>query len=416
MRESLMWAYLVIHLVIFTILLWRIAIVPFFTGPLNILQNRRVLLEQNQVVSLKQAAFLAITLVISTADVFLPKLIAMDAGKDAWIAVILSGVETLSFLTIILYFLKKFPDKNFAMIIKDSFPKVVAMPLLFVFTMFLTQKASLSARELGEVVLNGFLTETPIEIIVMLIIIFTGYAVKKGLQPIARSNDLLLSVGVTTLFFVIFMLLSSADFKNYLPVLENGIKPVIKGSLPSMPWLTDLVLLLCLIFPSIDNKKNVGKYFSMSLLFIIAALELGTLAIAVFGVNITKNQIFPALEMVRVVRITDFLERLEVPLITVWIAGIFIKISFIYYAITDTFKIWLGLKNRLSLVWPIGLIIFGLCIRPFENMAKMLYCIHKILPYYTIVFYIFVILVLAAASFKKLFSSAKRDSRQPVQY
>ena len=156
--------------------------------------------------------------------------------------------------------MKKFPQEDFSLVIKNYFTPFLAVPFFLVWLLFLLEKASVSSRELGEIIVNGFLNQTPLIIIELAAIIVAGYAVKKGLQTIAKANDILLVFGIFVLFFVGTGVFKSVHFEEYLPLLENGIKPVIKGSLSILPWLTDIIISLCIIYPYIDNKEHVGKF------------------------------------------------------------------------------------------------------------------------------------------------------------
>lgn len=404
MSNVFFWLYIIANIIALFVVIWREVLVSLVPKIFTILSLRAYPKEEKKVISQWQANLLAITLVISTADVFLPTFVATDAGKDAWISVLLSGLFMLFVLAIFMLLVKHFPDENFADIIKKYFTPVISIPLFIIWSIFLLMKTFLSIREIVEVLLHAFLSNTPFFVLIVSMLFVSGYAVKKGLQTLAKTNDFLLIIGIAVLFFVISMLFQKADFKEYLPILEDGIKPVLKGVFPIFIWTSDIILLLCVAFPYIENKEKAGRNFAGIVIFLTLALESGTLAIAIFGIRPTQALVFAALEMIRTIEIVHFIERIEGILILVWIGGVFVKIAFLYYAVTENFQIWWGLKNRNILVWPSAFVLLGLCIAPLKDIAKFLNCLHKIIPYYTLSIYGMVLIVFLFALFKKRFS------------
>ncbi|MBO8137243.1 MAG: GerAB/ArcD/ProY family transporter [Desulfotomaculum sp.] len=61
-------------------------------------------------ISARQLMFIIITFIISTADIFLPAIVAQQAGRDSWISVVVANAEAMVVAAVALSLGLRFPQ------------------------------------------------------------------------------------------------------------------------------------------------------------------------------------------------------------------------------------------------------------------------------------------------------------------
>lgn len=351
---------------------------------------------ENARISIFQEAILYLTFVISTIDIFLPYLTVLRAGRDGWISVFISILETLPIAANAIALTLRFPRRT---LIEYSQIALGLWPGRLVGLLFIVYVLSLGAtvvRELEEIMSIAFLTHTPKIVFGTAVILLSIYVVRSGVEVICRVNGILMPLGLFFLFFVGLTVLPRADFARYLPVLENGLKPPVSGSLILLSFLTEGALVLSVV-PFAERPRKVIGSAAIQVPLLGGALLMGTISIAVFGLEETRRVLMPALELARLVEIPG-LPRSDVLILTGWYAGIFIKIAAAHYFLTIFTAQWAGLKSYKPLIMPLGVVMVSLSLLMFDNINDLVQFIGGPLIYFLLTFQFAVPLVILIVS------------------
>lgn len=344
--------------------------------PISILR-----LEKGRITAL-QLAFLIITLVISTADVFAPKFIALEARQDSWIAVIIGTAFSLFSVFLLLSLGLKYPDKTLFQYTCDILGNFLGKIVCFIYLFYFIHIAWTVNRELGEILVTALNPEAPIMIYNTTTVLVAAYAVYMGIEVIARINGITLPIGLAILAFVFVVNLPKVDLGNFLPILYDGIAPPVRGALLIQGWLLEAVLILQLI-PITRDTERIKRNTLLSIVVLGISMELGVFTIAIFG-PLTEQFLFPALEYVRFASLGRFLENLDISIMGVWIIGIFVKVSLFYYiAVVATAQLF-NLKSYKYMIAPVGVLISCLSTVTGESIIDIMHFIHFIFPLYSL--------------------------------
>ncbi|MFZ5353788.1 MAG: GerAB/ArcD/ProY family transporter [Bacillota bacterium] len=331
-------------------------------------------------ISVLQLVFLNITFIISTADVFLPALVAQEAEQDSWLAVILGTLTALTYTVLMLALTMKYPDKTIieysCTILGKPLGKLVG--LLYVYFFFYV--AHVVTRELGEIFVISFIPDSPIAVYSIVTVAVSAYAVYKGLEVIARVNDILLPVGIAVLIFIGVINIPKMNFSYFLPVLYHGLYPVVKGGILIQTWLLEVFIVLQLV-PFVREKQRVKKGIMSSIALLGMNLQIGVFTIAVFG-PLTSNFLLPALIFVKYASIGQYINNLDISILVVWVSGIFIKIVLSYYICVLALSQLFELKSLKPMIIPVGILIICISIAAAPDITTMLHSMHYILPFY----------------------------------
>lgn len=320
-------------------------------------------------ISSRQLALLLFSTVISTITVYPPSLVAGVAGRDAWLAVVLATAYTLLLWWVIAALASRFPGETAVQYARQVLGRWLGSLVGMVFIFFFFVLGFNVARVMGEIMTTAFMPRTPEVVIVAILVVLSAYAVYGGLEVIARVNEILLPVGVAVLLFVGASSLSTVDFANFLPLLEEGLRPVNWGGVLLLSFTGEVVLAL-MLFPFVQDREAVARDGALTIIGLGAAMQIGVLAIGLYTPEVAAKMVFPALEMVRGVSLGKLISHLDVLIMGVWIGGIFIKLAVLYYAAVLGLAQWLGLEDYRPLVAPTGVLLVAFSLLAYRTQGE----------------------------------------------
>ena len=318
-------------------------------------------------ISTKQLVFFLVTTVISTADVFLPSFVALAAKQDSWISIIISFLVSSSIFVFYYKLAMMFKEEILFSYVDKIVGSFLGKVISFLYLLFILHGISLVMRELIEIMVNAFMPHTPPIVFYVVLMVSVMYTVSKGFLAIVKLNELLFPFGMLLLAFVIALDLPKVDMRNFLPILENGIMAPIIGSVLITPFMLETVIIL-FIFPHISQKEKALKGGIISLGILALSMMLGVLAIGIFGAKAAANFQFTALEMVRNIRISDYIQRFDSLVMAMWLMGIYIKIVIFTYLFAKGLAETIKSTDYRFILLPLATLLIPLA----ENVSESL--------------------------------------------
>lgn len=337
-------------------------------------------------ISLFQAIILYISVVLSTIDIFAPHLTAERSGRDGWISVLFTYLMAVPVAATGLALAFRFPRRSLIEYLQMVFGVWPGRVVGFVYLFFFLAVVSTISRELEEIMSIAFFQYTPSVMFSVTAVLLSAYLIYNGAEVIGRINEVIFPLGMIILGLVFLLILPRADFMRYLPVLENGIKVPLRSSFTLLGFLAEGVIMLY-VFPLMvrARPKKIVTGVSFAVSFIILALLAGTIAIPVLGLHSVTRSLMPALEVARHIEIPG-LPRPDILIMTGWYAGIFIKISVIYYVLVVLTAQLLGMSSYKPLVLPYGVIIVSLSSLMFASTQELAHSIGGSITYFLLTF------------------------------
>jgi spore germination protein KB len=239
-----------------------------------------------------------------------PGILLKTGQRDAWMSV--AGGIILDILLAIAYSYlgMRFPKENFVQYsssILGRTGKVVGLAFPFFFLL----SSILIIRSFSMVIHTAFLPKTPLPVIAVSTILVVAYAVRKGIEVIARVAEVLGPIYLISAIFISFLLVPSAEIDRILPIMENGILPVVRGSFFIVTYYG--ICIMMAMFIPISNKPEYGFLSKVSAVtmggFMVGFVVL--FSTMLFGYKQAVNKLSPSLSLLRVTSISHFFERFE---------------------------------------------------------------------------------------------------------
>lgn len=211
------------------------------------------------------------------------------------------------------------------------------------------------------------LPETPIEILSILVTLTLLYIAAAGLQAIARVTVIQFITLTAMILSLPILLLNEIEFPNLVPILTPGtFSNLSKSTFLMFPWIGEIFIFF-LVLENITYKKHIkiafikGVSHGSLLLFVLIFLN-----ISVLGAGIVENITYPNILTIQQINVTDFLDRLDLAIVIVWMPCMLSKMALSLYCIqriTNNLKLF---QTNLHLT-PVGLLLGILVVVLFEN-------------------------------------------------
>lgn len=317
-------------------------------------------MNQNQErVSSTQIFFMIILFEIGSTPLFM---LGSKAKQDSWMAMSLGALAGFILLLLFLWIQSRSPRKNWMVILQQGFGRIAGIILGLLYCLYFSYESMRNVRDLGELGKLVILPNTPMFLTMLIFISMGAYAIYKGVNVMFYLAEVLLPFMMVLYAFLIAMLLvlGNVDFTKLMPVLEQGIMPVVQVALPdivSFPFGQMLVFLM--IWPlwnqnGVPVKTTLLGYISVSLFLIF----MNILNMAILGPAIATTSQLPFLKSARTISHFIFIERLDLFVTILLFHGLLMKMTLFFFCAVHGVA---QLTQRSPRIWviPIGLIIYG---------------------------------------------------------
>lgn len=325
------------------------------------------------------------------------------AGSDLWLAILLAIIVAIPLYLIYARLLSLYPGKDLFDIVEIVFGKVFGKAIALVFVLYTFNLGVLVLRDQGEFLITVSLPETPMLVPMIMIMILCVMAVKAGIETLGRWSKLFVILNGPIPTITILMLIPLMDFNNIQPVLFNGVKPLLKGTLETLVFPFGDTVVFIMIFFALKSRKSSYNVLIKGLLFggiLIAGVSLAE--VLVLGQDLYLANYYPNHTVAGKVSIGEILQRLEVVAIVATITSYFLKISVCLFAVTNGAAKILGLKDYRLIAVPVALLMCNFAYFAFDSIMAKYNWTSQVGPYYFLPFQVFLpIAVLIAAEIKK---------------
>ncbi|WP_028782359.1 GerAB/ArcD/ProY family transporter [Thalassobacillus devorans] len=305
-------------------------------------------------ISASQLGCMMYPVVIATGIVIIPSITAKYAGQDMWLSPILASLMGILVIVVAIKLHKLYPGQTIMEYSVSIIGKVPGKLLGFIYLYFYLLMNAGGTRIYADFVTGAFFSETPLFVILATIMLVSSFAVRGGIEVVGRSAEMVVPVYALVLTILCLLLIPDLNPKNILPIMPDGLMPSIKGAYTPQSWFAEFFVIAFLL-PYVKDVQKAGKWGMISWIFVVMGFMATNLSLLfLFGGELTDRFNYPLLDAVRYISIAEFLQHLESLVMAIWVAGTFIKLAVVHYALVIGTAQWLNLSNYKPLVFPLG--------------------------------------------------------------
>lgn len=262
------------------------------------------------------------------------------AKLDSYLCPIIGGLIGILFLIFYFKMINIDPNKNIVENIKTTFGSILGNIINIILGIFIFSLATLLYYDIINFIGSEYLFNTPSLAIAISVIVPIIYLLNKGLLVIGKTSSILFFLSIVFYLLSVLGLTFQGKMTNLLPFLENGVMPVVHGTLSYIAY-SILPIFLLTIIPKkdINIKKGYEKRIIIFYL-IVTIINFSVLfnVISVLGIDLASLYQYPDYHVLRRISIGGFIERIESLLAVQWIFCTFIMLVICFYYINQTLK------------------------------------------------------------------------------
>jgi spore germination protein KB len=311
--------------------------------------------------------------------------LAIEAKQDAWLAILigLAGGCCLFWVYHVLY--SYYPDIPLTEYVQKILGSFLGKILAFFYVLYFMYISARVLRDFGELLITAFYPATPLFVMNALMIIVVVYTVRKGIEVLARTGELLFAIMVLLgiIGLILIIIADIIHISNLQPVLEEGLKPVIKTAFTTLYFPFGEIIVFTMILPFLKTTKKAKKTgllaigLSGMLLALIMAVN-----ISVLGVSLVARSPFPLLSTIQTIEVAGFLERMDVTFMLSSVLGGFFKIGLFFYASVEGTANLFKIKESSQLAYPMGVVVLLLSITIASSFSEHIHEGLQVVPLY----------------------------------
>ncbi|SIS03836.1 spore germination protein (amino acid permease) [Peribacillus simplex] len=282
------------------------------------------------------------------------RIIIEDAGYDAWISVIITGLS-VHLLMWMIFKMFKSPTNDVISVHQFCFGNFIGNILSILLAAYFLLLAITVFRTYIDIIQVWVFPLLPTWELGLVLGFIIYYLVSGGfrvLTGISFLGVILPSILIFTLFFP----LQYAKFSNLLPVMNHSVIDLLYSSKSSTIIFLGFETLL-IYFPFIKNPRKSEKWAHLALVYTTLLYTLVTLVSFVyFSEGQLKHTLWPTLVMTKIIEL-PFLERFEYIFIFTWLLVIIPTVCIPIWCSTRILKKISKVKPKISLIVIMVLIL-----------------------------------------------------------
>ncbi|MGC5328082.1 GerAB/ArcD/ProY family transporter [Brevibacillus sp. SYSU BS000544] len=291
--------------------------------------------------------------ILATGILIVPSITAAHAKNDLWLSPIWGSIVGFISVYIICYLGLLFPKQSIIQYSQQIIGKFPGQILGFLYLFFILHINGVIVREYAEFTVGVILPMTPINVVMGAQLLVCSFAVRGGVEVLGRIALVFFPAFMFLFLLVHILLLPDLKPEFLFPVLENGVKPSIMGSIIPAGWFSE-VFLIAFLIPFVTDTKRCGKLGGIFICLVMGAMVISNLVILFLFGNTVSTLVYPFMRAASYVSLADFFENLEAVVMTFWIGGLFVKISVFYYANVIGAAQLFQLSDYRPIILPIG--------------------------------------------------------------
>lgn len=325
------------------------------------------------------------------------------ANQDVWITEIIALVYVAILCAPLLFLSRQFAGLTPIEYLPRITGKLVGKILGFSYVVFFLFFALLDLSLFDNILKPINFTETPDFAITFLALATCAYAVYNGLECIARSSEIFTPLILTIIVLYAILQIPDMHFNVFLPILADSTFTGINFQAFITAARMNEIILLAMLVPSINIKKNATMVFLWTAIIItVFSLIIIVPTLAGLGLELSKKTFDPYYLFIKQINIYDFITRIEFLIVAAWNIGMFIRISLLIYLATISLVQIFDFKHRKILIIPLVMVIFITALSTDILKSAIVFTIIKYyVPYINLIFMVGIPAVLLIIFFLK---------------
>lgn len=282
----------------------------------------------NGKVSARQVAIILLIEMVNIGFLVLPAIAATYAGRSGYMLPLLAIPIGFIYLWVIIGLMERFQGATLNEISEQLLGRTLTAFLIILFAVKLTFGAAIELRLFSEVINQVMLPRTPLEIVILVMLLSAGYLSKSGVEAVVRMGEIMAYFIFIPLFLILLSIGLRTDYSQVLPLTETVPVALWEGAGVTSLYFMPLEILLVMV--GLMRKPEKAFKAGGTAIVIAGLLEsiIVLFTLCTIGIDETKQQMWPVVIAMKTVGAYGAtLEKQEVLMLVLWVFTIFMYIS-----------------------------------------------------------------------------------------
>lgn len=310
------------------------------------------------------------------------------AEQYAYLAILLSIIPGAMLIHIYSYIIRK-SNQPFPGVLEFVLGKIAGKIIGFTYILVFLFGTAFTLSYFVYLISSSIVPDTPLSVYIGAMLLTGYYALKTGLQNIARVAEVLFIAALPVgLLLIVAGLLQNPTVSNILPLLPSNYRALGTASFHSFFVVGDMIAILVLAYYAMDRRKLTKTLYQVLFTYVGLTAFIALGIIINFGPVMANLVSFPTFKLIRGITLGDFLQNIDVVFIGIWIIAIFGSIMVKWFLLCHTIQSVFGLQDYRFLAAPSSVIIGLSSLMMAPNIIALQLIAHHLLPYLYSFFYV----------------------------
>ena len=332
------------------------------------------------IINTKQLIWLLFILISYFAVMQIPGMLIMQAGRDAWLSVLVAWFLDVMLALVYAYMGIRFSGENFVQYSITILGKYLGRMVGILFPLFFLMVCTIVLRGLSQLVNTVFLPRTPFDVILVSSYLVSALIGRKGIEVIARMTEILGPLFFISIVALSFLVLPSFHIARLKPQFDEGVAPFLIGA-PLLLTSFGVCIIMAMYIPLCNRPENgfLTKFIAVSMGGLGVVL-VTVLSVGIFGIEDAQNMLSPGLQLAKMINFSNYFERVEMIWLLILVGSGIVGSSSLLWAFGQGLAQIVGLKTYQPLIYPGALISLVLCIGSFPSSLQQTTFYHYTYP------------------------------------
>ncbi|MFG0214214.1 endospore germination permease [Brevibacillus porteri] len=339
-----------------------------------------------QVVNHRQIAWLVGSVLMTGMMISFLRSVVQVARMDAWFSQILPIFYALFIAYVLSGLVEAYPGKNIFEILFIIGGKWIggAINLLILFYIWII--LAIDIKGAADFLHISLLPTTPLEVILLVFVLLMMYYGKTSLEVAARVNEFYFPLYFIMCISLYFLLVNEYNVERLEPILTSSLDRIVVSNFLPVGVYGDIFLIGAFLHAIVEPRLFFAAMKHGIIIVGFGTTIMLLVLLGVMGFMIASRLNFPIYILVQQIHVTDFLDRVEMILFSVWFPAFTIKVIVAYLAFLVGVGSFGGQRHYNTFNAPCGWFIVVSSIFGFPNVAHIDQFISYSLPLIVLVF------------------------------
>lgn len=313
--------------------------------------------------------FMTLGAAVLLGTTFLPvaSIVTGVGGRDGWMSVLPGFAVGIPYGLMVISLVERYPQKNLLQMSETVFGRWIGKIIGIVYISIMGYFGGLLLAQIGNIYQDSTMPLVPISVFYLGGLLLVFYMVRSGIEVFARFSEVLLPVIGIVLFMNVVLAIPQIEQGELLPILSEGLKPLVFSGIKVLPYAMEFVLFLAGVAAFLPTGKEelsrlkTGVWRAVFLVGMLNTLVV-LIQILVFGPVETLRMVYGILVLGKIVQISRTVVGIESLFLGVWLGALVIKVCASFFAVMWGLETVFRLKG---LKWKIAVavVFFGIALQ-----------------------------------------------------